>query len=216
MTVPILTGFDTIHIDVDKEKCCARVWGVSDLSSLDIMIEFPLKVDLDSLTATSCSDSLILSLSHINKKIWQEMQYWLYYAGRNADWMTWEATWLSMKKQAIEEGSNPKWSHGACITALFALHECAWNYDDEDGEDAVNLMVRFLADCDITSNEAMNMIQTGLARQKSKFCDKDDVPSEWICVDEENNLYVHSSIMVRFDLPNHVQSIVQFDFMPIS
>ena len=227
LDIPVLKGIKTIHIEIDKTKHLLRASGESKTSSLDIVAELPKKeklLDIDGMTVMGCVGEVQLKLSHVNEKRWWDLQLSLYKAGLEADLEMWSSTWSSMKKLAIEEESSAEdWSHNACRTALFALHECAWkNNGTPKGDDAVDLMGRLLADCDITSDEVVRLVQNGLSRGSMQS--KIDVSFPWVRVNDDDDdffkykstkLFVHSSITERFDMQCPVESINSFDFMPI-
>ena len=113
------------------------------------------------------------------------------------------------------------WSHGACSTALWAVHECAWKHAGAPkGAAAARLMAELLAECDVDADEARRMVGNGLPRCASADADADVDESAWVAVDTDRarlfvrRLFVHRAILDRFDLPVPIP-VVTFGYMPI-
>ena len=108
------------------------------------------------------------------------------------------------------------WSHGACTSALWAVHECAWKHaGTPKGAAATRLMDELLADRDVADADgARKMVENGLPRT----ADADrDVDEAWALVGQESGrrMFVHRNILERFAL-SLPMSVMFYGHMPFA
>ncbi len=108
------------------------------------------------------------------------------------------------------------WSHGACSSALWAVHECAWKHaGTPKGAAAARLMAELLAECDFDADEALKMVKNGMPRQCGRVnADVDESAWVVVAVDHDWRLFVHKNILDRFSLPVPIH-VMAYGYMPI-
>ena len=117
----------------------------------------------------------------------------------------------------FEDARPAGWSHGACSTALWAVHECAWKARKAGAPKraaAARLMAELLAECDVGAEEARRLVVNGLSLCAD--ADDDAEADAWVAVDAAlgRRLFVHAAILDRFALTPPIP-VMAFGHMPI-